>query len=352
MISLSNILKKSRCNFEQLPALLYGMPYQKIDHYKVEEYEEPIDKLFFREHFNESAALTKEMEMMDLVHQLSFVEKEEEEEEENKENKEDKEENEENESEKNGESEVKELLYPVHPYVKAVRIMGRTYTAYHIESDVIFVPTTMEQVTLFMRSVIKSLKSMHEQRHYVSNIVPNLFLWNGHDIDTLSFSPSITQFMKHVHEKERTSIIMGTFCISPYQILWDMLHSKSEQDLIEYSEFRKKMQTFWENILKPEFKFVPKICQKVYSERQGSLSFIDYCINRWCKVLEDKTPKMIEKSTIKVKSPAFLYSIDFFGLAIQIIRFVELLKTKNTTNQKIDYTPEMKDFIYDALICA
>lgn len=347
MISLSNILKKSRCSFEQLPTLLYGMPSQKVDHYKVEEYEEPIDKLFFREHFNESGALTKEMEMMDLVHQLSFVEGEEEYEDEEENKEEEKEE--EKESEKN---DVKELLYPVHPYVKAVRIMGRTYTAYHIESDVIFVPTTMEEVTFFMRSVIKSLKSMHEQRHYISNIVPNLFLWNGRDMDTLGFSPSITQFMKHAHEKDRTSIIIGTLCISPYQILWDMLHSKSEQELIEYSEFRKKMQTFWENILKPEFKFVPKICQKVYGERQGSLSYIDYCINRWCKVLEDKTPKMIEKSTIKVKSPAFLYSIDYFGLAIQVIRFVELLKTKNTTNNKIDYTPEMKDFIYDALTCA
>ena len=191
---------------------------------------------------------------------------------------------------------------------------------------------------------------MHEQRHYISNIVPNLFLWNGTDMDTLSFSPSITQFIKHVYEKDRMSIIIGTFCISPYQILWDMLHSKNELELIEYNEFRKKMQTFWENILKPEFKFVPKLCQKIFGEKNGSLSYIDYCINRWCKVLDDKTPKMIEKNNAKVKSQLFLYSIDYFGLAIQMIRYVELLKMKDpNTNQKIDYTPEMKDFIYDAL---
>lgn len=354
MISLDNLLKKSRCTFPEIDANLFSAPpLIVLEKYDPQEYDEPVDHLHFREHFQENEVLQNEVSNMNLIHALSYdisdshdANNKEDSDDDNQFNKDL---NQDTNKEKEVEEKVQELIYPVHPYVRCVKIVGRYFTAYQIENNKIFVPETIKHVDLFLKCVLKSLKSIHDQKHYVSNVVPQLFLWDEKSMDSLAFSPSLTTYLKPAHFKNRNSIIIGTQCISPYQILWDMLQSKSESEIVEYCEFKMKMRNFWENILKPEFKFVPKICQKIYGEKTG-LDYLDYVITRWCKTFQLKQETMIEKSSQKVQCPSFLYMIDYFGLAIQVVRYVELLKAKSSNKTEIDYTPFMKDFLYKAIL--
>lgn len=343
MISLNNLLNKSRCVFTQVPVNLYSSEPSENKNYKVcstDEYDEPIDHLYFREHFNENPSLLHELDMMNIIHGLSFEEGEEEEGEEG-------EEEEEEEDVKMVDAvTIKEMNYPIHPYVKSVKIMGRVYTAYQLDHQTVFVPSTIDQIELFLKMFLKSAKNIHETRHYISNVSPDLFIWNGVDIDTLTFSPLICQALKPAHFKERSSIIIGTNCISPYQIIWDMLHSKNESEILEYKEFKEKFSLFWEKIMKPEYKFVPKLCQKIYGEKTG-LNYVDFILNRWCKIEKLTGSLMVERNVSKVRSSSFLYSIDYFGVAIQVIRYVELLKINKVACA--DYTPYIRDFLFDAI---
>ena len=193
--------------------------------------------------------------------------------------------------------------------------------------------------------MLYSLLIIHETKHYISNITSDLFVWDGQNMDTLTFSSSLTQSMKLAQFKDKTSIIVGTTCISPYQIIWDMLHSKSEESMIEYSDFKKKIKIFWEGILKPEYKFVPRICQTLYGKKTG-LDYIDMIIKRWCQIDQSKSGTFIEKNTNKVNSTSYLYMIDYFVLGFQVMRYIELLKSKNILKDNMD---DLEEFMYDCI---
>lgn len=365
MLSLDSLLKKTRCNFSELPSSLYGTKNESNvnnigERYDPEEYGESVDHLFFREHYQvDSKVLQKELDNMKTLHNLMFETYDSNEETLN----EDDEKREEMSNHSKNSSDLSEqdisipyqiqcsqsyeepeILYPMHPFIQMVHFFGRVFTAYNLPYNTVFVPNSATDIKIFLKKMLKSLHVLHGMCFYVSNISPDLFVWNGIDIDTLTFSPSITNSMKPAQLNNKTSIILGTNCVSPFQILWDMLHSKSEQDIIEYSEFKKKFQMFWEGILKPEYKFVPKICQKVYGDKTG-LDYINFILNRWCKTFQTKSGIYIQKDPQKMLTSSYFFLIDYFGLGIQVIRYIELLKVKGIL--KNPEVVDLKDIIYD-----
>jgi len=335
---MDSLMKKTRCPFKDLDCEFYGESYEigktEFDKYDEEVYEFPITHLNFFEFFSKSNPdLLHMLSMMEYVHGLAYEENE-------NENEGDKEA--ENESEKSKEDEKTppyssysssspsfspSIEYPVHPYIRAVHSMGRVYVALDMAFMTLFRPKSLSHVYAFVQKSKKSLNDIHGLKLYISNITPTLFLWNEKDIDTLAFSADLLHNLKRTSLVSKKSIIIGTQCISPYQVLWDMMHSKYERDEIEYPEFKRKLKVFWESIMKADFALVPGLCQTIYGKKTG-LNYLDFVINKWCDVKQINGKAHVIKSTRKILPTENLYMIDWFCLGIQIVRYLEILRNE------------------------
>jgi hypothetical protein len=67
MLSVTDLLKKSRCDFKELHVFLYTLT-NETQTYDPTEYEDPIDDLKFFEHFSKNVTLNNEVK---AVHRFS-----------------------------------------------------------------------------------------------------------------------------------------------------------------------------------------------------------------------------------------------------------------------------------------
>ena len=347
MLSVSDLIKKARCGFKELKCELHNETYRAesgkdadivYDHYDEDEYECEIKDLYFFEYFQKNhPELLNMRSMIEFLHGLTY-------------------ENEEESTVTDGQRSSLEnpsIEYPVHPYVRAVHFMGRIYLAFKMESLIQFRPKSLSHVYEFVNRCKKSLNDIHSHNLYVSNIAPASILWDGNDINTLSFSSNLPQQMKKAVFQNQKSIIIGTQCISPYQIIWDMMHSKYELDDIEYTEFKRKLKMFWENTVKAEFCLVPSLCQSIYGKHTGQ-NYLDYVIKKWCVIKQEDGKTYIHKSTSKVTPVDNLYMIDWFCLGVQIVRYLEILnndvkKTTSATDYFQGYPKDLMNLIYKCI---
>jgi hypothetical protein len=250
------------------------------------------------------------------------------------------------ESESESKDDYQFITYPVHSFVKSVLLLGRIFTAYNCLYSCVFVPKEFGHIATFIKRIQNNLKEVHNQKLYFTNISHNLFVWDNNNINTLTFAPHVTQICKKANFNGRQTIIFGTTCISPYQIIWDMLHSTSEKIEIDYSEFKSNLKCFWEKVLKLEYKFIPLICQEMYGKYNG-LDYIDAMIQKWC-ILETKDKKLyVKKCTNKIDCPPYLYQIDRFALGIIVYNYTMYVQ-KIQNNVKI---PEyLNKYIYNCII--
>jgi len=229
------------------------------------------------------------------------------------------------------------LNLPIHPYIREVFQTDRILTCYEIIGSDIFKPRHENDMIRFRDLCVETIRILHTKQYYIPDLKPELFTWNAEkqNIELLSFSPNLTSTMKLSDDME-SSLIMHHGIISPFHVLWDMLHSKYETHMVEYKEFKKKFLIFWESIIasKQELKDLPNFCQNIFSKHTGE-DFVDYILIKFCTIESDDDKHYIIKDPVKMKNKNYIERTDWFGLAVIIKQYHEMLNIDPLTSQFI-----------------
>jgi len=282
--------------------------------------DEPINKLWFKENFLQfhKDFYTKEIQNMNILHQLYFNTDEKKNESNNDDG---------NKGDDSDEHPLDILHIPIHPYIREVFLSDRILTTYEILGLDIFAPRNREDINRFCELSVETIRLLHVKNMVVSDVKPDLFTWDEkkRNIDTLSFSPMITNMMKPVNTDEQT-LIMSRSIISPFHVLWDMLHSKYEAPMVEYKEFKKKFVIFWESIIKNRqtFQNLSNFCQTIYGKFKGE-DYIDFIIIKFCVIDTQEGKHYVIKDPVKLKNNDYIQKLDWFALAIVIWSYYDNL---------------------------
>jgi len=310
MFSIDMLHKRTRIPFEKMTFRTFFSEKKQTNY----DEDEPIDNLWFKENFPQfrNEAYQHEVRNMNILHSMYF----------------DTDDQKTPASPDLDEYQSLDILnLPIHPYIREVFLPDRVLTCYEIIGSDVFKPRHKDDINRFRDLAVETIRILHTKKYFIPELRPDLFTWNTEkqNIETLSFSPSLTSAMKSSNVCD-TSLIVHHAIISPFHVLWDMLHSKYETPMIEYKEFKRKFLIFWESILanKHDFKDLPNFCQNIFGKHTGE-DFVDYILIKFCVIESDDDKHYIVKDPVKIKNKDYIEKLDWFALALIIKKYHDIL---------------------------